>query len=220
MDTTDNEKFNQILRTSRSLFWKHGIKRVTIEEICQEANVSKATFYKHFNNKIELVKRIIDWIAKESMDKYRKIMEQDISFEEKIKRSVELKMEQTDAMSSEFYNDYLLHADPELSAYLGKTMGEGLSTILGDYTEAQERGDIRSDIKPEFILYFLNHMVTIAEDPNLLDYYKRPQDLIMELTNFFFYGVLPRNHGNNAKTGITKPKNQDKMPGTQDKQDD
>jgi len=193
MDTTDNEKFNQIIRTGRSLFWKHGIKRVTIEEICLEAKVSKATFYKHFNNKIELVKRIIDWITKESMGKYHEIMSQDIPFEEKIVQSVRLKMEQTNEMSDEFYNDYLLHADPELSAYLGEKITEGISMIIKDYTDAQKRGDIRGDIKPEFIMYFLNHMVTMAEDPNLLAQYQNPQDLIMELTNFFFYGVLPRN---------------------------
>ena len=193
MDTTDNEKFNQIIRTGRSLFWKHGIKRVTIEEICMEAKVSKATFYKHFSNKIELVKRIIDWITKESMGKYHEIMSRDIPFEEKIVQSVRLKMEQTNEMSNEFYNDYLLHADPELSAYLGEKITEGISMIIKDYTDAQKRGDIRGDIKPEFIMYFLNHMITMAEDPKLLAQYRQPQDLIMELTNFFFYGVLPRN---------------------------
>jgi len=192
MDTTDNEKFNQIIRTGRMLFWKHGIKRVTIEEICLEAKVSKATFYKHFDNKIELVKRVIDWLTMESMGKYHEVMSQDIPFEEKIKQSVQLKMEQTNEMSDEFYNDYLLHADPELSAYLGIKMTENINIIISDYIEAQKRGDLRSDIKPEFIMYFLNHMITMAEDPNLLSQYKHPQDLILELTNFFFYGVLPR----------------------------
>ena len=141
MDTSDNEKFNQIIRTGRTLFWKHGIKRVTIEEICVEANVSKATFYKHFDNKIELVKRIIDWITKESMDKYNKIMSQDIPFEEKIKQSVLLKMEQTDQMSDEFYNDYLLHADPELSAYLGKKMTENINVFVQEDVKTERRDD-------------------------------------------------------------------------------
>ena len=80
--------------------------------------------------------------------------------------------------------------------YLGQKMSEGINAIIMDYIEAQKRGDIRPDIKPEFIMYFINHMVTMAEDEHLLSQYRRPQDLIMELTNFFFYGVLPRNNKN------------------------
>jgi hypothetical protein len=64
--------------------------------------------------------------------------------------------------------------------------------IMRDYLDAQQRGDIRADIKPEFILYFLNKIVEMARDEDLERMYSTPQDLIMELTNFFFYGILPR----------------------------
>jgi len=47
MNRSENQKYNQIIDTSKKLFWKYGIKRVTIEEICREAGVSKMTFYKH-----------------------------------------------------------------------------------------------------------------------------------------------------------------------------
>jgi hypothetical protein len=34
-------------------------------------------------------------------------------------------------------------------------------------------------------------MREMVEDGNLLSIYKTPNELIMELTNFFFYGILP-----------------------------
>ena len=68
--------------------------------------------------------------------------------------------------------------------------------------EAQKKGEIRSDIKPEFIHYFLNHMFTLAEDENLARLYDSPQDLIMELTNFFFYGILPREGDGKGKKNV------------------
>ena len=37
----DNKKFQDIVATAKTLFWKHGIKRVTIEELCKEASASK-----------------------------------------------------------------------------------------------------------------------------------------------------------------------------------
>jgi len=51
MKTTSNPKREQILTTGKELFWKFGFKRVTIEEICKEAGVSKMTYYKFFTTK-------------------------------------------------------------------------------------------------------------------------------------------------------------------------
>jgi len=192
MEIFDNQKYNQIITSSKKLFWKYGIKRVTIEEICREAGVSKMTFYKHLKNKNDLVKHIIDHILESAMAKYRDIMEQDIPFTEKTRQSVALKMELTEEMSPEFFDDYFLHADPELSDYLNNKMTDSIGMIMKDYMQAQKRGDIRADIRPEFILYFLNHMTEMAKDEQLLSLYQTPGDLVRELINFFFYGIIER----------------------------
>jgi AcrR family transcriptional regulator len=192
MKMSDNQKYNQIISAGRKLFWKYGIKRVTIEEICREASVSKMTFYKYFKNKNELVKHLIDYILGKAMAKYRNIMEQDIPFTEKARQSIALKMEQTDDMSPEFFEDYFLHADPELSEYLNNKMTESISMIMNDYIQAQKRGEIRADMRLEFILYFLNHMAEMAKDEQLLSLYPNPGDLVRELINFFFYGIIER----------------------------
>ena len=54
-----SKKYKDIMSTGKDLFWKYGMKRVTVEEICKEANVSKMTFYKYFGNKYELALAII-----------------------------------------------------------------------------------------------------------------------------------------------------------------
>lgn len=204
LDMTENQKLAQIVQTSKDLFWKYGIKRVTIEEICREAGVSKMTFYKHFRNKIEIVKVIIEKITSEAMEKYKAIMAQDIPFNEKISRSIKLKMEQTSEMSHEFFDDYLLHAEPELKEFLNEKVQESLALIYNDYIEAQQRGDIRKDLKPEFIIYFLNKMMEMVQDEHLESQYPRPQDLIMEVTNFFFYGIMPRDKRESHEEENTK----------------
>ncbi len=187
----NNPKEEQLLNTSRNLFWKFGMKRVTIEEICSEAGVSKMTFYKFFRNKNDLIKNILENLTGSSMEKYRKIMGSDLSYPEKIRESIKLKMEQTNDMSNEFFNDFYKNADPELTAYFNKMIQDNIQTIQNDFIEAQKKGYIRSSIKPEFIFYFLNHMFEMVEDNRLARNYDNPQTMIMELTNFFFYGVLP-----------------------------
>ena len=187
-----NPKRTQILKTARALFWKFGIKRVSIEEICREANLSKMTFYKHFENKNDLVIAILKHLQNDAFQKYRDIMDQDIPFPEKIERSIQLKIEQTDNLSKEFFTDLHKNASEEVLAYFQSMYQEGIQLILQDYIEAQKRGEIRPDVKPEFIVYFLNQMITMSNDPELQALYKSPQEVIMELLRFFFYGILPR----------------------------
>lgn len=188
----NNPKKQQIVSTARDLFWKFGFRRVSIEEICREANVSKMTFYKHFKNKDELIKYIIDLITGIAMKKYREIMDSDMPFIQKVDKSIQLKMESSDEMSQEFFDDFHKNASPELREYFNKLVRANLQTIQNDYIDAQKKGDVRPDINPGFILYYLDKILEMARDENLMKIYKSPPDLINELTRFFFYGILPR----------------------------
>ncbi len=193
MASTENQKYEQLLATARELFWKYGITRVTIEEICRTAEVSKMTFYKYFNNKTDLVKKLIDRIYTDSMNGYREIMDSDSEFHEKVRKMVLMKIEGTYDLSKEFLQDFYNKNDTELTSFLHKRTNEIMCIIKEDFAEAIRKGDIRSDIKPDFILYFLNKIIEMASDPELLKLYDSAQDMILEIINIFFYGILPIN---------------------------
>ena len=65
LNEKENAKREALLNTGRRLFWKYGFKRVTISEICEEADVSKMTYYRCFENKTDLAKTIFDKVVKE-----------------------------------------------------------------------------------------------------------------------------------------------------------
>jgi len=193
MKATYNPKKEQILKTGKDLFWKFGFTRVTVEEICNEAGISKMTFYKYFSNKMDLVKTLLGNILNTSMEKYQRIMESPIPYPEKVTQMIELKREQTHTMSSEFFRDYLQSGDPELMAFLQKLSDESLQIFTEDFRKAQQNGDIRKDLKVEFILAVMNLLVEWAQhEKSLMDMYEDPQDLAVEITSFIFYGILNR----------------------------
>lgn len=192
MSNMSNPKRDLILETGKALFWKFGYKRVTIEEICKEAGVSKMTYYKYFSNKIDLVKTIMDGILQVSLDKYKKIMASDLPYPEKVVQMIHLKKDQVEHMSSEFFKDYVQSGDPELITYLEQLSGESMQMFMDDFKKAQDNGDIRQDLKIEFIMYVMNHLIEMASEDALLNIYDEPQGLIMEITNFLFYGILNR----------------------------
>jgi AcrR family transcriptional regulator len=188
----ENEKYRSIIKTSHDLFWKFGIRRVTIEEICREAAVSKMTFYRFFSNKAEIAKAVVANLFDKMVKDYRKLMDQDITFEEKIKKQLLMKFEGTKEISPELIKD--IYGDPssELFRYWKSRADEMLQLVYEDYSHAQKKGWIRKDIKIEYIIYMSNKASEIASDENLQKLYPDMQSLIMEIANTFFYGILPR----------------------------
>lgn len=64
-------KEEQIIQSARKLFKKYGYRRVSIEEIARDANVTKRTLYNYFKSKEELLKYFLD----EEVQKMKKIVE-------------------------------------------------------------------------------------------------------------------------------------------------
>ena len=93
MKELSNPKRLQILQTGRDLFWKFGFRRVTIEEVCREAGVSKMTFYKFFPNKQALVTVIMDEVFDESLIKIRSLRDEHESPEKTLGKILLLKSE-------------------------------------------------------------------------------------------------------------------------------
>jgi AcrR family transcriptional regulator len=187
-----NKSHLSILTTAKSLFWKHGIRRVSVEEICKEAGVSKMTFYRLFSNKGEVAKAVLVTVMNENMDKYRNIMLQDISFTEKINQLIKLKYDGTLEMSQEFFSEVYQSDEMNMRELLVEYQKNGLDAFMADLKNAQEQGWIKEDIKPEFILYILNKINEMLLDKKLLSIYTSTHETIMALTNFFFYGIIQK----------------------------
>ena len=187
----DSSKSLDILNTARQLFWKHGIRRVSVEEICREAGASKMTFYRSFPNKIELAKAMLQKMFDESMNEYSAIMALDIPFEEKVQKELLLKFKGARGISAELVRDIYSNQEWGLREYMERRTEEALKVIMNDFAQAQQKGWIRQDLRLDFILFLFHRMQDWITNEQLLASYPDTQDLIMEITNFFFYGIMP-----------------------------
>jgi len=187
-----SKKHQQIVDTARNLFWHHGVRRVSVEEICQTAGVSKMTFYKYFKNKIDLVLFILNKTFLEGVAKYKSIMAQNIPYSEKIKEIIQMKLEITRDISQEMLKDWMQDSIPEIAELMQRIQRENFQLFLDDMVAAQNKGEIRRDINPQFILYFLNKIREMAGDEQVINMYESTQALTAEMVNFFFYGILTK----------------------------
>lgn len=187
-----NPKYVKLVETAFDLFWRHGIRRISIEEICKTAGVSKMTFYKHFPNKITLALYVFEKVFQVAMDRYDRLMREDLPFIEKTRGIVEMKMDATEGFSDEIMQEMYVHPIPEISEFMQTQIQQSFQKVREDFTLAQNKGEIRQDIKIDFILYFMNHMLEMLKDENYTRLYSSTQELTADLLRFFFYGIMPR----------------------------
>ena len=60
----------KILKTAGELFFKFGIRSVSIDDICNELHISKKTFYTVFKQKDELVVELLDAMSQKKEKDY------------------------------------------------------------------------------------------------------------------------------------------------------
>ena len=64
----------KILKQSYKQYQKKGFNNVTIQDICQESNITKPTFYKYFKNKEETIINLYDNITQEISNNVPKLI--------------------------------------------------------------------------------------------------------------------------------------------------
>lgn len=180
-----SRKRDQLVQTGEALFVKYGMHRVTVEEICRQAGVSKPTFYKYFENKAALARRIVElWIEK-TLQRIDEIEDAEAPFPEKLKQILAVKQELAARPGPEFLTD-LIHLDIDLSYALQRVM-----RFLVEY---QRQGDIRADIRPEVLMAAFDLLNSMQYDRRIRDLYEDAETLAGDVFKLFHYGALSTDH--------------------------
>ena len=148
----------KLIQITKDLFWKHGIKRITVEEICKEAEVSKMTFYRHFKNKEAVAIAVIETIFNESLERYHNIMSTNDTFRIKVNKLLKLKQDDIKGISQEFIKDISRSDSSTLRDIIKGYRQQMHQHVILDFKQAQDKGDIRQDLNLDFVIFLLNDL--------------------------------------------------------------
>ena len=180
-----SRKREQLIQTGEALFVKHGMRRVAVEEICRQAGVSKPTFYKYFENKAALARRIDELWIEEALQRIDEIEADEAPFPEKMKRILAVKQAIAARPGPEFLED-LIHLEIDLS--------HAFRRVMRFLIAGQQRGDIRADVRPEFLMAAFDVLNRMQHDPRIRDLYEDAETLAVDVFKLFNYGALSPGH--------------------------
>lgn len=184
----NNKKYSCILESAKSIFFQHGIKRVTIEEICKKANVSKMTFYKFFKNKNDLAKVVLEDILNSNVREYQLIMAENIGFESKLLKLMKVKIEKAELIGDLFFEE-IFETNIELIDFINQKKEETLEMNLAFIKKGQREGVFRESITPEMFNYLVDNLMEMIHSERLKKIIPDIHNRIEELTKYFFYGI-------------------------------
>ena len=174
-------KYLRLLEVSRGLFFKYGVKRVTVEEICEKSNISKMTFYKYFSDKMQLAGLIRDELLNQGFAKYYEINDLDISFPEKIDLITQWRIDFFSQMTTEFIEDML-----DIRDTLAKMKKHFLKVI----SDAQKKGEVRKELSPELIWLVTEKLNQIVKDGSWKEVGKDYREFQQQMRRMYFFGLL------------------------------
>jgi AcrR family transcriptional regulator len=180
-----SRKREQLIQTGEALFVKHGMRRVTVEEICREAGVSKPTFYKYFKNKEALARRVDELWIEEALERIDGIEDAEVPFPEKMRRILAVKQELAARPGPEFLED-LIGLELDLS--------HALRRVMRFLVQGQQRGEIRADVRPEFLMAAFEVLNSMQYDSRIRDLYGDAEALATDVFKLFHFGALSTEH--------------------------
>ncbi|MGD8465904.1 MAG: TetR/AcrR family transcriptional regulator [Anaerolineae bacterium] len=180
-----SRKREQLLQTGEALFVKHGMRRVTVEEICRQSGVSKPTFYRYFENKAALARRIDERWIEEALQRIDEIQATDAPFPQKMKQTLAIKQQLAARPGPEFLED-LIDLDIDLS--------HAMRRVLHFLVQGQQQGDIRAGIRPELLLAAFEALNGLQHDPRIRSLYPDAETLAGDVFKLFYYGALSAGH--------------------------
>ena len=188
---TVTAKKDAILHAGRLLFLHHGIRKVRVEEVCEDAQVSKRTFYKYFRNKDDLAVTVLGELFEASRARLETLLALDCAIEEKVRQIIAVKSQLASETSATFYRE-TLDGTTKPGQYALQEQQKWDKRIRRFYIDAQAHGQIRNDIDIDILMALLVRSRDLAKDPELLRLVPDFARVVETVMTLFFYGIVPR----------------------------
>jgi len=148
-------KKQSILKAALELFQQYGMNKVTVRDIASRAGVSHVTVYKYFQDKSDIIRRVIKTQSISVLEKLREIIAADIPLEEKLNALI-FQRAQMAAQSKRNQIFNIIASDPELRDYFISVWQKETSRMeLALLEEGIRKGYTHANVTKEMMHLYL-----------------------------------------------------------------
>lgn len=181
----------RILAEAERLFWKYGVRSVTMEEIARQLGISKKTIYQHFADKEEILYQVIqDKIGRDRSEMECMVTETANPVEELLS-VLHMMQKNADKVSPNLLIDIKRYYPQAFGLFRQHKEGQIMRSILENIQKGIGQGIYRSDINPAILARLRVEQIELAFNSDLFpaEQYSM-HDIQAELIHHFVRGML------------------------------
>jgi AcrR family transcriptional regulator len=185
------QKKANIRRAALELFRIYGFKKVTVNDIARQADVSPVTIYNYFGSRDALVHDVVKAQFMSLLEKLRTVIDGEEPFPEKLENIIFDKTE----IAGQFHGEFaqaLFHSNPEMKRFVETVWQRDVTKLTVDLLEQGTRqGYVNRELSQEALLLYLEILRRgVSVSPELIIGRELDRKFLRELNYLFLYGML------------------------------
>ncbi len=181
----------RILTAAEQLFWKYGVKSVTMEDIAKQLGISKKTIYQHFTDKEDILYQVIQEKINADMTEMNCMFTGTGNPIEELMMVLEMMRKNQHEVSPNLLIDIKRHY-PQAFALFRQHMDQHImKSILGNIQKGVSQGLYRNDINPAILARMRVEQIELAFNNEFFPINQYSMlDVQRELIHHFVRGML------------------------------
>lgn len=172
------------------LFFKFGIRGVTMDDMAKALGISKKTIYLHYKDKDEIVYAVTEWMLQTDKEGCERIYEVSTDPINEILQSTKLMREMVENIHPALLNDLEKYHPKAWKNYINHKNGF-VELVLRNLNEGIAQGLYRAEIDPEILARFRVESVDSAFKEEVFPSKQfRLFDIQIQLIDHFLRGIL------------------------------
>lgn len=185
-----NEKLEQILRQSASVFMRYGIKSVTMDDVCRELGISKKTLYQFVEDKADLINKVLDFDIKEEEHAISSIVASKLTALEELNRIQSMVTQKVRNMHSSIIYDLRKYYPEAWNRVMQHRNDFVVGCIEQNIRKGQKEGVFRTDIHPAVIARIYSSRIEVVIDSSLFaDLNLSTAEIYVEAVHYHIRGI-------------------------------
>lgn len=181
----------RILAEAERLFWKYGVRSVTMEDIARQLGISKKTIYQHFSDKEQILYQVIQDKTVRNQSEMDCVFIENANPVEEILNMLKFMQKNADQVSPNFLMDIRRYYPQAFALFRQYKEDHIMRSILENIQKGIDQGLYRSEINPAILARLRVEQIELAFNNEIFptDQYTM-LDIQHELIHHFVRGML------------------------------
>jgi TetR/AcrR family transcriptional regulator, cholesterol catabolism regulator len=180
----------KILAEAQRLFWKYGVRTITMDDIARRLAISKKTIYQHFTDKEDIVYQVVEHHLTYEQTEYCRLAEQGLNPIQEMLMASDMMREHTDRVNPSLIIDVQRYFPKAWEAFLRHKEEYIIKDMMANLQRGVEQGLYRPDINVETMARLRMEEIQLGFDDRLWPHQKDAYVIQDQLLHHFIRGVL------------------------------